>query len=517
MVWQIMLMLIGLGGMVSSVSAGVRFDSASVVFHFRGANSSAHVGGVINPLGDINGDGYDDIAISCKQPLGTYIFFGSATPDNIPDMFLPGQWAPIGTIDVTGDGTNDLLVSDDTTLWIYEGYGDSISSNPVDSVLPTDSFLGITYSTKIAYFDADSLGDFLVTQKDTPEGPTLYLILGCPTKGCAPIWTYKVNDYSYTAGGADFIDFNGDGYLDIIIGFSGDQDTLGYQGVFLGPSPSSMPDIIIQPPADIPDLDRRHFPEGVVKIGDFNADGWDDLGVTGHVVNSKSFVYFCGPGADTLPDLTLQWFATAMASAGDFNGDGYNDVVCGGSGSYSGIILFYYGGPRVDSTFDAYCTYDISPLSDLFMMGWRVAPAGDFNGDGYDDFMFSCQNMPMLGEYWDVFVMAGSSKIPVDVTTGPSPSRPTDIDVKQNYPNPFNPATTIEFTLPRAEDVTLTIYNTLGQRVVRLISGSQMAAGSHQVIWNGKDDSGTLVGSGLYYYEITTALNMMGKKMILLK
>jgi len=397
---------------------------------------------------------------------------------------------------------NDVLTGIDSILWVYQGYGDSISSIPTDSVMPSDSFLGVTIATKTAYFDSDSLGDFLITHRDTPGGPTYYLLLDCPTNGCKPAWTYKVKDYSYTIGGADFIDFNGDGQLDIAVGFPGNIDSLGFLGIFLGPMPDSIPDIIIRPPEGITDLDRQHFPKGVVAIGDFNGDGWNDLGVTGHVVNSKSFVYYCGPSADTLPDLILQWFATNMASAGDFNADGYDDVVCGGSGGYSGMILFYYGGPRVDSTFDAYCSSSISPESDLFMIGWKVAPAGDFNGDAYDDFMFSCQNMPMLGYYWDVFVMAGSNKIPVDATNGQPPSRPTEIEVKQNYPNPFNPSTTIEFTLPRILDVTLTIYNLLGQRVSRLIDGVLMTAGSHKVIWDGKDDSGQIVSSGVYYYEI---------------
>lgn len=517
MMRRTVLLLFLLMGTVSAIFAGTPFDTASVIFHFRGTDSLSRVGSYITPVGDINGDGYDDIAINCEAPHGIYIFYGSALPDNIPDIFLPGPNGTIDPIDVNGDGIDDILAANDSILWIYRGYGDSIASVPTDSVMPSDSFLGITIATKTAYFDSDSLGDFLVTDWDTPGGPTYYLVLGCPTKGCTPAWTYKVENYAFIIGGADFIDFNGDGYLDIVIGFSGDKDTLGYIGVFLGPTPDSIPDIVIHPPEGIPDLDRQHFPERVVNIGDFNADGWDDLGVTGHVVNSKSFVYYCGPGADTLPDLMLQWFATNMASTGDFNADGYNDVVCGGSGSYSGIILFYYGGPRVDSTFDAYCSSGISPASDLFMIGWKVAPAGDFNGDAYDDFMFSCQNMPMLDYYWDVFVMAGSNKIPVDAANNQLPTRPTEVEVRQNYPNPFNPSTTIEFTLPRGEAVTLTIYNTLGQRVVRLLDGSHMTAGSHQMVWDGMDDSGRMVSSGIYYYEIRSGIESTGKSMILLK
>ena len=88
----------------------------------------------------------------------------------------------------------------------------------------------------------------------------------------------------------------------------------------------------------------------------------------------------------------------------------------------------------------------------------------------------------------------------------------------QNYPNPFNPSTTISFSISRkdVENAKIEIYNIKGQKVKQLIN-DQLTAGQHSVIWNGKDDSGKSVGSGLYLYKLKTRDKELTKKMLLLK
>jgi len=78
---------------------------------------------------------------------------------------------------------------------------------------------------------------------------------------------------------------------------------------------------------------------------------------------------------------------------------------------------------------------------------------------------------------------------------------PMDFALKQNYPNPFNPSTTIEFSLPVTSNVTITIYNLLGEVVNTLVKGQQNA-GNHTISWNSNDSHGTKVGSGVYFYEM---------------
>ena len=85
-----------------------------------------------------------------------------------------------------------------------------------------------------------------------------------------------------------------------------------------------------------------------------------------------------------------------------------------------------------------------------------------------------------------------------------------------NYPNPFNPETRLTFSLPNEQEIELTVYNLKGQKVRLLVSG-QLSAGQHSVVWEGKDDNGKPVGSGLYFYKLKTKDKELTKKMLLLK
>ncbi len=93
---------------------------------------------------------------------------------------------------------------------------------------------------------------------------------------------------------------------------------------------------------------------------------------------------------------------------------------------------------------------------------------------------------------------------------------PLTYELKQNYPNPFNPTTTIAFALPRNEQVRLEIFNILGQKVRTLIN-TQMAAGKHQIVWDGKNEQGITVPSGIYIYRLKTDHFSATKRMVLLK
>jgi len=78
---------------------------------------------------------------------------------------------------------------------------------------------------------------------------------------------------------------------------------------------------------------------------------------------------------------------------------------------------------------------------------------------------------------------------------------PDDVVLCQNHPNPFNPTTRIEYALPEPADVKMTIYNIHGQMVQKLVDEKQ-SGGSHTVVWNGQDVSGSPVANGLYFYEL---------------
>lgn len=74
-------------------------------------------------------------------------------------------------------------------------------------------------------------------------------------------------------------------------------------------------------------------------------------------------------------------------------------------------------------------------------------------------------------------------------------------DLYSNFPNPFNPTTTIGFSLPEAEFATLIVYDITGRKISEIMSG-EMMQGVHSVVWDGADDAGNKVSSGLYFYRL---------------
>jgi hypothetical protein len=94
-------------------------------------------------------------------------------------------------------------------------------------------------------------------------------------------------------------------------------------------------------------------------------------------------------------------------------------------------------------------------------------------------------------------------------------SAPNKFDLSQNYPNPFNPETIIQYQLPKASQTKLIIYNILGQKVITLVDKHQQA-GFYSIKWNGKDESGKKVASGIYLYRIQTKNFTKVKKLILI-
>ena len=93
---------------------------------------------------------------------------------------------------------------------------------------------------------------------------------------------------------------------------------------------------------------------------------------------------------------------------------------------------------------------------------------------------------------------------------------PSDYELYQNYPNPFNPTTKIKFSIPKMGNVEIKVYDILGRELVELVN-EDFSAGSYSVTWDGKNDYGSQVPSGVYIYSIRSGQFISSKKMILMK
>lgn len=137
---------------------------------------------------------------------------------------------------------------------------------------------------------------------------------------------------------------------------------------------------------------------------------------------------------------------------------------------------------------------------------------------------YDAQGQPN-GTYFGTIVIGGNGgqiSLPVTVFVDPSvgigdePVAVEGFALHPNYPNPFNPATTITYDLEKSAPVTLTVYNLRGQRVRTLVQATQ-GAGSYAVQWDGRDDTGRPVSSGMYVYRLQAGERVASRKMTLLQ
>ncbi len=120
------------------------------------------------------------------------------------------------------------------------------------------------------------------------------------------------------------------------------------------------------------------------------------------------------------------------------------------------------------------------------------------------------------GKAQEFRIIAGTSNF-VGENTTIGVEIPETFELVQNFPNPFNPSTTIRFGLPQSSRVVLKIYNVLGQEVATLLDGVEKVAGNHNVVWDGKDQLGRAVSSGIYLYQMRAGNVVLTRKMTLLK
>ncbi|MGH7494427.1 MAG: T9SS type A sorting domain-containing protein [bacterium] len=130
-----------------------------------------------------------------------------------------------------------------------------------------------------------------------------------------------------------------------------------------------------------------------------------------------------------------------------------------------------------------------------------ISPGGGFNNAAGNS-----------GIIYQIRRKAGTTAVKEHLST----ASPTVFNLSEAWPNPFNPNTTIAYQLPVARDVVLTIYNVRGQKVTTLINQRQNA-GFYTTRWNGINDSGELVSSGIYLYRLKSGDFVQTKRMVLLK
>jgi len=358
-------------------SAGVAADLTLL-----GEADGDRFGEWVSGLGDVNGDGYDDIIVGASNNDAAgpdagraYVYFGGSSPDAVADLVLTGEGDNHdfgGTVasagDVNGDGYADIAVGAfryGTVEMYWEGrayvyFGGSSPDTTADLVFTGEQvheFFGCTVAG-LGDVNGDGFDDLAVgsCQYDGPGGTDvgrLLIYFGGPGVDNVPDLVLTGRDpYDYHGYPVVGADLNGDGYSDIVAGVSGD-DTRGVDvgAVFVyygGPNLDDAADRIFygESPAD-------YFPYALGGGGDVNGDGYQDV-VAGAGTNDlggtntgRAYVYYGGPRTGTAPDVVLTGsgengrFGSAVAFAGDVLGDGMDDLLIGQPGTEPGHALLY--------------------------------------------------------------------------------------------------------------------------------------------------------------------------------
>jgi hypothetical protein len=164
----------------------------------------------------------------------------------------------------------------------------------------------------------------------------------------------------------------------------------------------------------------------------------------------------------------------------------------------------------------------------------------DFDNDGREDIILPYQALQDSFTVWDLTWNVSTSTYDTVVTRHVNPKRrslrilekdpsvgiranemtiitPDDYHLAQNYPNPFNPSTTISFYLPVRSRISLTVHDILGREVRTLISTEEYTAGTWEMVWDGKDNRGVPVSSGMYLYTLRFGNFEKTNRMMLVK
>jgi hypothetical protein len=491
-----------------------------------GIKTDNYFGGSVSGAGDVNGDGYDDIIVGAYRYDSwtgrAYIYYGGSNMNSTPDVILTGQgtdnlfgWSVSGAGDVNKDGYDDVIVGaigyDSNIGRAYIYFGGSTMDNNVDATLTgegTNNYFGSSVSGA-GDVNKDGYDDVIVGAYgyNSNTGRAYIYFGGSNMNNTTDVTMTGEETNSYfgiSVSGAG--DVNGDGYDDIIVGAYGYNSNVGRAYIYYGGnSMNNVADVIMDGGTG------NFFGGSVSKAGDVNNDGYDDVivGARGDQLNKgRVYIYNGGSNMNNVIDATMSgeemdnYFGYSVSGAGDVNKDGYDDVIVGAPGynSHTGRVYIYYGGGAMVNIPDLTITGEETGSE----FGISVSGAGNINKDAFDEIIIGASSYPANGKAY-LYKIGLTSSVINQI------SFPAEYKLEQNYPNPFNPSTTIEYTIPKEEHVSLKVYDISGKEVATLVN-EYKRAGFYEV----KLELGSNA-SGVYFYSLKAGKFSQTKKMLFMK
>ncbi|MBU2464641.1 MAG: FG-GAP repeat protein [Candidatus Edwardsbacteria bacterium] len=458
-------------------------------------------------IADFNKDGYGDLAIGDSRGIGVNsekgqinIHYGTGIDLNpTPDLIIGGYGSATATSfgaalsvgDINGDGIDDLVVgapnypiSGDRNGRVFVYYGDTLGLHTWPDIMLNGHSSPIYYEnfgikkSRMYDLNQDGYDDIIAAGPVNSIGGTaagkvyIYLSNNAPLDTMTDGWLYGEMAEQYLGA------YN----LSMV-----QAETIGYK-----------------------------------PIPWFGTPNWPSA--TGSFGEGKCYMV---PG-DTIGELTSFWTITGedtglgfwSSAAGYADGDKLDDMLAGASPSFdqAGRAYLYLRRPTMKNQYDAYIQgrYSGSPGD---VMGARVAPAGDVDGCGRDEFLVSNYYANNDTRIW-LCRYTGPDGVAAEPPA--NSGQRTAFKLGQNYPNPFNGSTVISFQLPGSGPVNLSIYNIAGQLVRTLINDNSVPlrigeGREGSVTWDGRDEKGQKAPNGIYIYKLNRGGESMVKKMTLLR
>jgi serine protease len=442
--------------------------------------------------------------------------------------------------DLEGDGDLEVVaVSKAGFIYAWNADGSPLTGFPVNK--------GVVFYSGPLLMDLDGDDDLEIVAGAFSGAYNIYVLNddGSDLEG----WPVAGQNRWY--GSPASADIDGDGLSEIVYaGFDSYLNVYDADGGQVEGFPVSLDDVVWSS-VSIGDVDDDELPEIAVATAsgslylvndDGSVDGDFPVNVGTVVRSAPSMADLDGDGSPEvlfgtndghlyvvdadgsyLPGFPVETGGSISASAvvGDLTGDGLPDiVVAAGDG-----VLYGYDAAGADLR-----NFPI-PGSTTGQMS--ATPAlGDLDGDGDLEVtvgMSGAGTNLMVIDYKEQVSLANlqwlnfgrymnrSHDFSVVITSvDDRVSVPQEFTLDQNYPNPFNAQTTIRFTLPSSGDAELTVYDLLGRRINVLHSG-YLSAGEHSLVWDGSNQSGAVVSSGIYFYRLESAGVSKTMRMLLLK
>ena len=478
-------------------------------------------GVALSTAGDVNTDGYDDILIGSPSGMidgRCYLYYGGNPMDTISDMTFWGDTAGDGFAvsmcsgDLNGDSISDIIIglqngwvnyAQPGKIYIY--FGGTDMDNIPDLVI-NGHHNSASFGTAVACGDinGDSYQDLVVGEVYYPNSfvcdGRVYVYYGGPLLDTIPdiiINGHNGECFGQTVGSGG--DLNSDGFEDIVVGADENSESYGGAGkvyAFFGGNPMDT----------IPDC-WLHGEGGGDWLGLFGCDIIKKLTHYDRMITStpyyqgnsygrgKVYVLNGGNPMDTLPDVWMigkndsSSLGMSCSNAGKADAGSYEEALAGAPTDYgfNGCGYEWLGNSPMDSIEDAYLRGNIH----YYGIGWTVASAGDVNGDGYDEMMFSNYAADSNKSVW------------VCRYTGPGivEQRAGSIgQIMQIYPNPFRQSLNIRFQPQRETQCRIKAYDVSGRLVKKIYDG--LMNDNRTLYWNGEDAGGKTVPQGIYFLTI---------------